>query len=71
MFIQFLKCVYVHLKILASFEGGRDGVYTVAFGALAHGGMMEAEARSAALRIMGIQVEEAEFTPERQTMAVC
>lgn len=60
-------CVCV--KILAFIEGGRDGVYAVALCALTHCGMEEAEARRASLRILGIQVEEAEFTPERHTVA--
>lgn len=49
----------MHLKLPASFEVGRDGVYAVALGALAHGGMMEAEARRTSVRILDIQVEEA------------
>lgn len=54
----------MRVKRLASIKGGRDGVYAVAFCTLTHGGMMEAEARRASLRIVGVQVEEAEFTPE-------
>lgn len=62
-------CGRAGVKRLTSVEGGRDGVYAVASCTLAHGGMMEAEARCASLRIVGVQVEEAEFTPEWHTIA--
>lgn len=51
-----------------SIKAGRDGVYAVALCTLAHCGMMEAEAWRASLGIVGVQVEEAEFTPEWHTV---
>lgn len=47
-------------------EGGADGVHAVTLGAVAHGRVLEAETGQAALRVVWIQVKEAEFTPEEQ-----
>lgn len=42
-------------------------MYVVAIGTFTHGGMMEAEAWSTSLGILGVQVKVAQFTPERKT----
>lgn len=47
-------------------EVGGDGVDAVALCAVAHGGVLEAEARGAALGILGVQVEVAQLASERQ-----
>lgn len=44
---------------ITSLEGGADGVDAVALGAAAHRRVLEAEAGQAALRVVGVQVEEA------------
>lgn len=45
-------------------EGRADGVDAEALCAAAIGGVQEAEAGGAALRVVGVQVEEAQFTPD-------
>lgn len=50
--------------MLTPVEVGGDFVYAVALGAITHSGMLEAEAWSTSLRILGVQIEVAQFTPE-------
>lgn len=45
-------------------EGRADGVDAEALCAAADGGVQEAEAGGAALRVLGVQVEEVRFTPD-------
>lgn len=50
--------------MLTPVKDGGDFVHAVAIGAVTHGGMQEAEAWSTSLRILGVQIEVAQFTPE-------
>lgn len=45
-------------------EGGGDGVNAESLGAVADGRVLKAEAGRAALRVMGVQVEESQLTPK-------
>ncbi len=51
-------------------EGRGDFVYVVAISTFTHSGMLEAEAWSTSLRILGVQIKVAQFTPERKTQKV-
>lgn len=50
--------------MLTPVKDGGDFVHAVAISAVTHSGMLEAEAWSTSLRILGVQVEVAQFTPE-------
>ena len=52
---------------VTSAEGGADGVDAEAFGAVAHRRVLEAEAGRAALRVVGVQVEVTQLTPDGHT----
>lgn len=41
-------------------------MYVVAIGTFTHSGMLEAEAWSTTLRILGVQIKVAQFTPKRK-----
>lgn len=45
-------------------------MYVVAISTFTHSGMLEAEAWSTSLRILGVQIKVAQFTPERKTQRV-
>lgn len=45
-------------------------MYVVAISTFTHSGMLEAEAWSTSLRILGVQIKVAQFTPERKTQKV-
>ncbi len=49
---------------VTSEEGRGDGVDAEAFSAVAHRRVLEAEARRAALRVVGVQVEVTQFAPD-------
>jgi len=53
--------------MLTPVEVGSDFVHAVALGAVTHSGMLEAEARSTSLRILGVHIEVAQFTPKSKT----